>query len=427
MPKHFAIVGAGPGGLYLAEALNRKLPDANIDVIDRLPAPYGLVRYGVAPDHQGTKAVTRVFERLLQKPGIRFVGNVEIGRDLALDDLLTDYDAVAVATGAPLDRRLGIPGEALPGVVGSAQFVGWYNGHPDLAELRPDLSRVRAVAIIGNGNVAIDVARVLAKTPTEMARADLAPPAAAAIAAAPLEAVHVIGRRGPVEANFTNAELAEIGRLENAWPIVALRDLPVFPGEVDPATLKVKEANLATLRAFAAMEAARRRVAIHFDFHCRPLEIVGRDRARAVRVATPTGEREIAADLVVTCIGYRAAPPPGCPFDEARGIVPNDGGRVAPRLYAAGWARRGPSGVIPTNRTDSMAVAELMLADLVDSEERPGPKGLDRRLRERGAWPVDFNAWKRIDAAEIAAVGGGSAPRVKLASWAAMLSVAGEH
>lgn len=434
MNPSIAIVGSGPAGFYTAEALNRKAPDARIDIIDRLPAPYGLVRYGVAPDHQGTKAILRVFERVATRPNVRFLGHVEIGRDLTLAELAALYDAVVLAVGAPRDRRLGIPGEDLPGVFGSAAFVGWYNGHPDHAGLNPDLN-VDSVAVIGNGNVAIDVVRVLAKTGAEMAKSDLVPAAAAAIRAAPLRALHLIGRRGPVEASFTNAELAELGRLERCAPRVDAADLPADAGAVEESVRKVKEANLATLRQFAAAGDQAKSIGLQFHFHAAPVAVMGRGRVECLRLArTETVDgRTVATDrifdlpcgLVVSCIGYDARPIDGAPFDARRGIFPNEDGRIGPGLYAVGWAKRGPSGVIATNRADGIAVADRVLADLtgVDSS-KPGPAGLDARLAAAGTRVVKFADWRRIDAAEIAAAPPG-APRRKLTAVADMLAVLG--
>jgi ferredoxin--NADP+ reductase len=434
MSRSIAIVGSGPAGFYAAEALARKIPGCRIDIIDRLPTPFGLVRFGVAPDHQGTKAVLRVFERTAQKDGVRFLGHVTVGRDATVAELGALYDAVVLAVGAPRDRRLGIPGEDLPGVVGSFAFVGWYNGHPDQADLAPDLN-VRAAAIVGNGNVAIDVARVLAKTPAEMAKSDIAAHAAAAIRAAPIADLHMLGRRGPVEASFTNVELSELGRLERCQPAVAAGDLPAEVGAVDEAARKVKEANLATLREFAAAPPAAKPMRLQFHFHVAPVAIVGRDRVEAIRLARTrlvdgkavAGSEtfDIPCGLVVTCIGYESLPLDGVPFDAARGIVANRDGRAAPGLYVVGWARRGPSGVIATNRADAMAVADLVAADLgAGAGGKPGPAGLDALLARRGVRVVSYADWRRIDAAESAAATDG-APRRKLVRVADMLALLG--
>ncbi|HUN49770.1 MAG TPA: FAD-dependent oxidoreductase [Candidatus Sulfotelmatobacter sp.] len=424
MTRSIAIVGSGPGGIYCAEALNKRLPEARIDVIDRLPVPYGLVRAGVAPDHQGTKAITRVFDRILQKPGIRFCGNVSVGRDVGFAELQAAYDAVVLATGAHVDRRLGIPGEALAGVHGSAAFVFWYNGHADFAATPVDLSAVASVAVIGNGNVAIDVARVLAKTADEMAKSDLADHAATAIRAAAVKDIHLIGRRGPVEASFTNAELAELGRLQRTVPLVDAADLPASVGEVEESQRKVKEANLATLRAFAANRPGEKPVRLHFHFHATPVALLGEGRVAGVRLARGGRQFDLPAELVVTCIGYGVGAALDLPSDAARGTFANQAGRVAPRLYAVGWAKRGPSGVIATNRADSFAVADLILADLAQSGDppRPGPAALDELLQARGVRVVGFADWLKIDAAERAAALSG-APRRKIVERAAMLAL----
>ena len=284
MTPAIAIVGSGPSGLYCAEALNKRLPEVRIDIIDRQPVPYGLVRAGVAPDHQGTKAITRVFDRILQKPGVRFLGNVTVGSDVTLAELQASYDVVVLAIGAHADRRLGIPGEDLPGVHGSGAFVFWYNGHPDFRDPAIDLTHVTSVAVIGNGNVAIDVARVLAKTPAEMAKGDLVPHAAAAIHAAAITDIHFIGRRGPIEASFTNAELAELGRLERAVPLIDAADLPETVGTVQEGLRKVKEANLASFRDFAAARPGDKPIKLHFHFHAVPVALLGTAHVQGVRL-----------------------------------------------------------------------------------------------------------------------------------------------
>ncbi|SLN49569.1 FAD-dependent oxidoreductase [Oceanibacterium hippocampi] len=423
MSPTIAIVGAGPAGFYAADGLLRKAPGVTVDIIDRLPTPHGLVRAGVAPDHQGTKAVSRVFERVLDKPGVRFLGNVALGRDLALDELRTLYDAVILATGAPTDRRLGIPGEDLPGVHGSGAFVGWYNGHPDHAGHAPDLD-VEAAAVIGNGNVAIDVVRVLARTPAELAASDIADDARARIAASPLRRLHMIGRRGPVEASFTNSELAELGRLEGASPRVDRADLPAGIGAVAEPERRVKEANLATLREFAGRTASPAGKVIDFRFHASPVAILGTDRVTGLRLAAGSGTVDLACGLVVTCIGYSAPPLDGV-IPDAAGIYANDGGRIADNLYVVGWARRGPSGTIPTNRADSQAVVERLLATIDAGRGASGPDGLDGLLAGRGVEIVGRDGWRAIDRAETAGAPEG-APRRKLTDPRAMLAAARE-
>ena len=439
MSASVCIVGAGPAGLYAADAIIRKRKDARVDVLDRLPSPFGLVRAGVAPDHQGTKAITRQFERTLARPGVRFMGNVAVGRDVALFELRDLYDAVILAVGAPADRRLGIPGEGLAGVYGSAAFVGWYNGHPDHAALSPRLPGP-SVAVIGHGNVALDIARVLAKTPDEMAGADLTEAAAAAIAAAPVTDIHLFGRRGPVEASFTPAELAELGTLAGAVPVV---DGTVLPDGVGPLPhgqdRPVKDKTLEILKSYAARadQTGTAATRVHLHFHAAPTALLddGTGAVAGLRLARTRQEDgravvtdqtfDVAAATVVSAIGYRCDALEGAPLDRARGVIPNTDGRVDDAgLFVVGWARRGPTGVIPTNRADSMAVAAHVLAWLEGHADpaRPGPAGLDRVLMDRGAHVVSLDDWGRLNAAEIDAGAAAGRPRVKFTSIEAMLA-----
>jgi len=434
MPVQVAIVGAGPSGFYAAAALLQAGDDVRIDFIEALPTPFGLIRAGVAPDHQSTKGVARAFARTAQDPRVGYYGNVVLGRDVTLDELRGLYDAVVLATGAPHDRPLGIPGSDKPGVYGAAAFVGWYNGHPDFCDLNPDLT-TRAVAVIGNGNVAIDVARVLVKTPAEMAASDLAQNAAAAIHAAPIEDVYLIGRRGPVEAKFTNKELSEMGELAECVPVVDPAQLPAeVTGAMSDRDRRLREKNLATLRAFARRQPGEKRKRVHFVFCAKPVEVLNGDRVRGLRLertrvdggrAQGTGEVfDIPCGVVISAIGYRMPPLAGVPMDEAGGIVRNQDGRVAPGLYAVGWAKRGPVGVIGTNKADGDLVARHIGEDVV-AAGRPGGPGLAALLRERGGRWVTFADWLRIDAAEVAAAPSG-APRRKLIHIKDMLRVLGE-
>jgi len=391
MTHRVAIVGAGPSGFYAADGLLRARSDLHIDIIDRLPTPYGLVRAGVAPDHQGTKAVVRQFEKILAQPDVRFAGNVEIGRDLSWQELSVAYDAVIVATGMVIDRKLGVPGEALAHVWGSWRFVAWLNGHPDHRQ-GPDLSRVRTVAVIGNGNVALDVARLLAKSADEMAKSDIVAEAGAAIAAAPLADIHVIGRRGPEHASFTNNELAEMGRLARAVAVTDAQSLAVAPPASDqtPERLR-KQKNLDILRGFAGRQVGEKPIAVHFLFNAAPVAI------RPGELELTTGK--LPADLVVTCIGY--------------------GGEAFPKtpgMFAVGWAKRGPSGTIPTNRAESHAVAQQVLDWLETRDPLSGPDILPLA--------VDAAGWHRIDKHEIAAGAAAGRPRVKLTDWRTLLEVA---
>lgn len=431
-PPSIAIVGSGPAGLYAAEGLSKKLPEARIDVLDRLPTPFGLVRFGVAPDHQGTKAIQRQFDKLLQRPTIRFLGNVAVGRDVGVDELRGLYDAVVLAMGAAVDRRLGIPGEDLAGVYGSGAFVGWYNGHPDHVGLAPRLDGT-SVAVIGNGNVAIDVARVLAKTPAEMAASDLCAHAAEAIARATLTDIWLIGRRGAADASWTPVELAELGKLERVSPVVEARDIPERVDEPDPKQARIREKNLEILRGFAAMQADKP-VRLHFQFHAAPVAVLGQGVAAALRLertrvvdgrCVGTGDMfEIPAQTIVSAIGYRCDPLDGVAADERGGIVRNEDGSVAPGLWVVGWAKRGPSGTIPTNRADSFAVADRIAAALTElPRAKSGPAGFDALLAARAIAVVDHDGWRRIEAAEAARARPG-APREKLTTQAELLAAA---
>ncbi|MGD9880223.1 MAG: FAD-dependent oxidoreductase [Reyranella sp.] len=397
MTYRVAVIGAGPSGLYAVDGLLRANPDLHVDIIERLPTPFGLVRAGVAPDHQGTKAVVRQFDRLLALPDVRFAGNVEVGRDITWDEACEAYDAVIVATGRVIDRKLGIPGEDLqqpwgPLVWGSWRFVAWLNGHPDF-RVGPDLSQVRSVAVIGNGNVALDVARVLAKSADEMARSDIVPEAAAAIAAAPLGDIHVIGRRGPEHASFTGNELAEMGRLARVVAVTDPTDLNVAPPSSDPTPERLRKArNLEILKGFATHQPGSKPITLHFRFNAVPLAF----RPGEVELATAG---TLPADLVVTCIGYD-----GEAFPRQEGVFP------------VGWARRGPTGTIPTNRTEGHAVAKEVLAWLEGRDPKSGPDILPAA--------IDVAGWHRIDKHEIAAGAPLGRPRVKLTDWAALLAVA---
>ncbi|MFC3674152.1 NAD(P)-binding protein [Ferrovibrio xuzhouensis] len=422
MLHHIAIVGSGPSGLFCADALLRQRPDLKIDVFDRLPTPYGLIRFGVAPDHQGTKAVTRQFDRLFGGGSLRFVGHVAVGTDLPLARLLETYDAVVLALGAHADRPLGVPGEELAGRYGSMAFVGWYNGHPDFRDLAPLLDRP-AAAVIGQGNVAVDIARVLGKTAQEMAASDLTAHAMTAIGGAALSDIYMIGRRGPIEASFTSAELAELGRLENLRPVVAKADLPDnIPAGLDPAEARVKEKNLLLLHEFAARD-DEKPVKLHFVFHRAPEAVLGSGRVEALKLKG--SEAPLAAGTVVSAIGYRTETQGDLPRASERGVLANEEGRIAPGLYVVGWAKRGPSGTIPTNRAEAKAVADRILADF-NGDETPAKAGsdaIDAMLKQQGLTAIDWSGWKRIEAAEAAAARQGS-PREKLADWTGLRQAA---
>ncbi|WP_228243728.1 FAD-dependent oxidoreductase [Porphyrobacter sp. GA68] len=434
--RHLAIVGSGPAGYYTAEAAVKAWPDAvRVDVIDALPVPFGLIRGGVAPDHQSIKAVSRRYEQVALGEQVRFVGNVAIGGDVAVEELLELYDAVVLATGAPEDRRLDLPGESLANVFGSAAFVGWYNGHPRFAQLDPDLSGKHAV-VIGMGNVALDVARILAKTQEEFAGSDIVAHALAALSDSGVEQITILGRRGPHQIAMTPKELGELGRLERAVPCVDAGDLP--PVEADAALEPGLRKSVALLRQFAAIGAnGDKPLVIHFDLFAAPVAFTGTDRVAGVRVERTRldGDRavgsgdfyELPADLVVTCIGYRTSPIKGVPYDERAGRFVNAGGRISPRLYCVGWARRGPTGTIGTNRPDGYDVVERIAEDWASdgaSLDRKGRDGLDALAAQRGLDIVTFRDWQKIDAAEVAAAREG-APREKFVDVPAMLEARG--
>ena len=433
MPVSVAIVGSGPAGFYTAEALIKKERGFEIDIIERLPTPFGLIRGGVAPDHQTTKKVMRAFEATALKEPVRYFGNVEIGRDVSLDELRAIYDAVVLAVGSPLDRPAGIPGEDKIGVIGSAAFVGWYNGHPDFRDLDPDFD-VEAVAVIGVGNVAIDVARVLVKTEAEMAESDLPDYAAAAIRRSPLRDVYMFGRRGPLDAKFTNVELREMGRLEICVPQIDPAQLPdEVTGEMDDRDRRLKDKNLATLKEFAPRQPDEKEKRVHFQFYAAPAEILGGDRVEGLRLertrveegrAVGSGEYfDIPCGLVVPAIGYRSEAVDGVAFDTKQGIVVNEGGRVEDGIYAVGWVMRGPTGVIATNRPDGVAVAEHICEDL-GAGTKPGRPALEKLLEDKGVRWVSYGEWQKIDQAEIAGASA-DAPRRKLVTVEEMLAVLG--
>jgi len=419
MSHAIAIVGSGPSAFYALDGLARAVPDAAIDLFDRLPTPYGLVRSGVAPDHQGTKAVARQFERLAQKPNVRFLGNVEIGRDVSLAELRDIYDAVIIATGAAADRKLGIAGEDLPGVYRSWPVVGWYNGHPDFAELDFKL-RGPAVAVIGNGNVAIDLVRVLAKTAEEMKASDLCDHAARVIHAAPLTDIYMIGRRGPVEASFTSAELAELGHLARVRPVVEGAEIPPASGIADAGAAKIKDKNLEILRSFATLSAHDKPITLHLLFNATPMAFEGKVQLEGLVLRDSLGQRQwtLPVQTAITAIGYRSLPLAGAAFDQPGGRFVNDGGEIERGLYVVGWARRGPSGVIATNRADSLAVAEKVAAFVRTQPEKGGAQQrIDALLTAAGVSRTDFAAWLRLNQSEVAAGASVGRPRIKLAAW----------
>jgi ferredoxin--NADP+ reductase len=413
--KHIAIIGSGPAGYYTAEAAQKQWGDGvMVDVFDRLPVPFGLIRTGVAPDHQSIKGVSKRYEAVAQSDNVRFLGNVTVGEHVTIAELEGLYDAVILATGAPHDKKLGMEGEDLSGVYGSAAFVGWYNGHPQFATLDPDVSGTSAV-VIGNGNVALDVARILAKTRAEFAGSDIVAHALDILETSHIEQITILGRRGPHQIAMTTKELGELAHLERACPRVDPADLPE---EGEDALLEPGQRKSVThLRSFAAIPESHRAdkdIEIDFDFFASPKRMIGEgSKVTGVEVertkldggrAVGTGETYVVpASLVVCCIGYQTSPIPGVPFEESAGRFANVDGRILPGLYCVGWARRGPSGTIGTNRPDGFSVIERVVEDMASGEisgARQGGEGFDALAKARGIEPVRFRDWKKIEEAE---------------------------
>ncbi|MDP9430598.1 MAG: FAD-dependent oxidoreductase [Actinomycetota bacterium] len=450
-----AVVGAGPAGIYTAEALTRQqeVPVA-VDLIDRLPTPFGLVRHGIAPDHPKMRAIRDALHRALDHPAVRFVGNVEIGRDLPCSELHAAVDAVVYTYGAALDRQLAVPGEELPGSLAATELVAWYTGHPDADRARVEaaLTRARSVVVVGVGNVALDVARVLARTPAELEATDMPQHVLDALAAAPVERVTVLGRRGPAQATFTTQELRELGELAGADVLVDPADLELDAAAGERAAAdRVVSRNLAVLHQWAARVGGESgaqpgRATVTLRFFARPVRLLGEDRVTGVEVertvvdadgrASGTGETDVLpADLVVRSVGYRGGKLPELPLDPHRGTVPNEAGRVlrggqpAPGEYVAGWIKRGPTGVVGTNKHDARETVATLLADVAAGAVRPGGSGDDdlvTALRAGGADPVLLEDWRAIDAAEVALGASRGRARTTLHEWEALLAAVRE-
>jgi ferredoxin/flavodoxin---NADP+ reductase len=420
-----AIVGAGPSGFYAAEALLRSGLPARVDMIERLPTPFGLVRSGVAPDHPKLKQPILVYERIARTTGFHFFGNVHVGRDVTVAELRASYHAVVFACGAETDRRMNIPGEDLRGSHTATEFVGWFNGHPDYRDRTFDLGQ-ETVAIVGQGNVAADVCRILAKAVDELRSTDIAEHALDALARSRVREIHVIGRRGPVQAKFTTKELRELGEIARCAALVDPSDLALnAESETELADRNNLNGpgNLALFRAFASRKPVSKQRAIWFRFNLSPTALVGdghvekmiltRNRLDGLpfaQVARPTDELiELLCGLVFRSIGYRGVPIPGLPFDEYRGTVPHAHGRVLngaatlSGVYVTGWLKRGPTGIIGTNRADSVETVASLLADLPKACDRkkPGAAVLRPLLEGRGVRVLNYQNWLMIDSAEI--------------------------
>ncbi|HXF83496.1 MAG TPA: FAD-dependent oxidoreductase [bacterium] len=455
-PLRVAVIGAGPTGFYAAEQLlSRRDLVVDVDVFDRLPTPYGLVRYGVAPDHQKIKSVTAVYDRIAAHVRFRFFGNVEYGRHLRLEDLRAHYHAVIFCTGAQTDRQLGIPGEDLEGSYPATAFVAWYNGHPDFTACRFDLSQ-EVAAVVGVGNVAVDVARILLRSPEELARTDIADYALEALRHSRIREVHMLGRRGPAQAAFTNPEIQEL--IELPYADATARPEEVALDEVSRAVIErtrdhttMKKVEIIQSVAGRAASGKPRRLVLRFLVS--PTELVGRDghvaAVRLVRnrlettsagsvVAKPTGQtEELAAGLVFRSVGYRGVPLPGVPFNEKWGVILNEKGRVLdpetrealPGLYTAGWIKRGATGVIGTNKPDAAETVANLLADLqagrLHSPAAPEPGAIEALVRERQRYVFTYDDWRKLNEIEVARGRAQGRPRVKFTRIEEMLAALG--
>lgn len=452
-PLRIAIIGSGPSGFYTAEYLLKQAAKSGvnleIDLIERLPTPFGLVRGGVAPDHQKIKSVTKAFDRIAADPRLRFFGHVEIGKDVSHQELLDHYHQVVYATGAQSDRRMGIPGEDLPGSYSATELVGWYNANPDYRDLTFDLSAT-AAAVIGNGNVAMDVARILAKTPDELAQTDIADYALVALAHSQVTDIYVIGRRGPVQASFTPAELKELGELDCTEVIVRPEEIMIDPesaADLKTNADKIARENVALMEAMSHKPVEGKPRRIHLLFLHSPIRLHGNGRVEAIELVRNelkrtadgslrphhTGETEtISVGLVFRSIGYMGVPLPDTAYDAEKGVIPNLGGHVEangqllPGEYAVGWIKRGPSGVIGTNRPDAVETASHMLEDALAGSilrpTRPARAEFEALLAARGVEVVNYADWQIIDRLEQAAGAATGRPRVKFSRVEDMLA-----
>ena len=447
-----AIVGSGPAGFYAAEALQKAAPGISIDLIDRLPTPFGLVRGGVAPDHPKIKSVTRIFDRIATQPGFRYLGHVRVGQDVTIEELRARYHMLVLCYGAETDRPLGIPGEQLTGSHAATEFVAWYNGHPDYAATHFDLTQGE-VAVVGIGNVAMDVARILAKPTRVLAATDLADHALQALAASQVHTIHLVARRGPVQAACTTPELRELGELEGVDVIVDPRDLKLdAASEAQLAAMDDRNPakNLDVLREWASRPrtGAPRKVVLHFN--ASPVALTGSDRVEGmtivrnrlesdgrggVRAVATDHTQELPVGLVFRSVGYKGKALPGVPFDERNGVVPNISGHVVeqagstatvPGLYVAGWIKRGPQGIIGTNKLCATDTVTQLLADVAAGDVPALPEGgssIDQLLAERGVTVTSWADWQTLDTAEQARGAASGRPRLKITNVQEMLAI----
>jgi ferredoxin--NADP+ reductase len=451
-PYHVAIVGSGPSGFFAAASLLKAADESkdaggfavHVDMLEMLPTPWGLVRSGVAPDHPKIKSISKQFEKTAEDPRFRFFGNIAVGDHIEPAELAEHYDAVIYAIGTQSDRSLNIPGEDLPGSVAAVDFVGWYNAHPHFEETSPDLSGARAI-VVGNGNVALDVARILITDPDALAATDIADHALESLRPCGVDEVVIIGRRGPLQSAFTTLELRELADLENVDVIIDPADLEGITDDDAAAVGKVCKQNIKVLRGYAGHEPRPGHRRMVFRFLTSPIEINGDERVESIvlgrnelvtdengRVAAKdTGDREeLPVQLVVRSVGYRAVPTPGLPFDDKSATIPHDHGRVEGRRneYVVGWIKRGPSGVIGTNKKDSQDTVDTLIADLTGATELANfpddhADRLAEWLAERQPKLVTDAHWKLIDEHERKAGEPHGRPRVKLPSLAKLLQI----
>jgi len=448
-PLQVAIVGSGPSGFYATEALIKSDLNVRINMIERLPAPYGLVRNGVAPDHPKLKQAIKLYDKIASNSEeFSYLGNVTVGRDVSVDELRRHHHAVIFTCGAETDRKLGIPGEDLEGSYTATEFVGWYNGHPDYRDRTFDLGHENAV-IIGQGNVAADVSRILAKTVDELSHTDIAQHALDVLAESKIKNIYVIGRRGPAQAKFTPKELREFGDLADCDPVVNKEDLVLNEASEQELADKSNAGNLKVynlFKEFSERPPSDKTRRCHFCFLQSPVALEGNGHLEKVileinklagepfkQSARGTGEKiELETGILFRSIGYRGVPIEGVPFDDKRGVFPNTDGRITnnggivPQLYTAGWIKRGPTGIIGTNRADSVATVKALLEDvpnLPSSGNKTGIEGLLPHLEERGIRFVRYPDWKRIDEAEVKRGEPHGKPREKFTSVEEMLAV----
>ncbi|MFE5699614.1 FAD-dependent oxidoreductase [Rhodococcus koreensis] len=433
-----AVVGSGPSGIFTAQLLGESdRVDAQVDVYDRLPVPYGLVRYGVAPDHPKIKSIVGAFAEVLADPRVRFLGNVTVGPDISITELRNYYDVVVFASGASQDRRLGIPGEHLSGVTSATEFVAWYSGHPDAGVDRFSLAGDTAV-VVGAGNVALDVARLLNRSPDELRRTDMPEHVIEAIASSGIRDVRVLARRGPVHAKFTNKELIELGSLTDCAIVVDPADLELNAEDQEGAANPLVSRRMAILKGYADRGSQGGERTLRLEFNTKPTELHGDNgHVRSVRLARGTSEAisttDVATQFVVRSIGYRGCEFEGLPFDERRGVIPHRAGRVIvddehlAGMYVTGWIKRGPSGVIGTNRLDANETVSAIIEDAPTlSNAKSEKSGLDplELLRTREVAVVDWNGWLCIDRAEIELGRDLDRTRVKIHDRSEMLNAA---